>query len=106
MRITGIGVGIISIMALIYDTDGTLKLIAAVISVRGVTWLVKKITSNINLDAAQIIDFAGWSIAGVSIVKIIGNAMGSVAIIQDTVNKVGAYFQKIAEFVDKVVFWS
>lgn len=101
-----IGAGFITVMALIYDTDNTIKLVTMIIGVRGVTWLVKKVTSNISIDAAQIIDFTGWSIAGVSVVGVIGNAMRSVAIVTDTISKVSVYFEKIAEFLDRLVFWT
>lgn len=104
MQIGFISCGLIIIMALIYDTDGTIKLVGAAVGVRGVTWLVKKITNNINFDASQIIDFAGWSIAGVSIVKIISNAMGSVVIIRNAFNKVGQFFDKVNVLIDKITF--
>ncbi len=106
MHVSIVGVGIVVCMALIYDANGTVSLVVAVIGVRGITWLVQKITGGINQDASQIIDFAGWSIAGVNITRIIGNAMGSVVAIKSFVADVGAAAGKISEFVDKIVFWS
>lgn len=102
---TLLGAGIIVGLALVYDTDGTIKLVSIAIGIRGVTWLVKKVINGINLDAAQIIDFAGWSLAGISIVKIIGNAMGGMGIIKGTIDKIGVFIDKVEAIVDKIVFW-
>lgn len=106
MHVSLIGIGIVAGMALIYDADSTIKLASTAITVRGMTWVVTKITKGISQDASQIIDFTGWSIAGVSIVKIIGNAMGSVGAIREFVSKVGVAFESVAGVVDKIVFWS
>lgn len=99
-----LGAGIIVGMALIYDTDGTIRLVTIALGIRGVTWLVKKITCGINMDAAQIIDFAGWSLAGISIVKILANAMASMAIIKDTVNNISDFINKLGTAIDKITF--
>lgn len=93
-------------LALIQDSTGTIRLITATLSVRGVTWITKKITENISLDASQIIDFTGWSIAGVSIVKIISNAMGSVNEVNAFFVKMSVAFGKVASVVDKITFWN
>ena len=94
------------VLALIHDSTGTIMLLATTLSVRGVTWITKKITENISLDASQIIDFTGWSIAGVSIVKIISNAIGSVDDVGMALSKVGLAFDKVANLVDKITFWN
>jgi hypothetical protein len=106
MNISTVGIGIVVGMALVYDTGGTLKLVSVAAGTVGATWLIKKVTSNISLNASQLIEFAGWSIAGVSIVKIVGNAMRSMEVIGAFVGKVGATFAKISEFADKIVFWN
>ena len=106
MSIAAIGGIIILGMAITYDSTGTVKLVVAVISIRGVTWIVKKITQEISLDASQIIDFTGWSIAGISIVKIISNAMGSVDKVKDFFISISNFFAHVAEFADKVTFWN
>ena len=94
------------ILAIIHDASGTATLLASTLSIRGVTWITKKITEKINLDASQIIDFAGWSIAGVSIVKIISNAMGSIDEVKIFFMKASGVFDKIASIVDKIAFWN
>lgn len=104
--ITVLGGALVIGMALIYDADGTIRLVTVALTVRGITWLVKKITAGISLDASQIIDFAGWSIAGVSIVKIVGNAMKSTEAVGAFVQKIGMAAGKVIEFADKIVFWN
>jgi cystathionine beta-lyase family protein involved in aluminum resistance len=90
--ITVLGGALVIGMALIYDADGTIRLVTVALTVRGITWLVKKITAGISLDASQIIDFA--------------NAIGSASAIGAYVGKIGATFAKISEFADKIVFWN
>ena len=113
MSIALISGGIVVGMALLYDSSSTVKLVTVVIGIRGVTWLVQKITSSINPEASEIINFTGWSVAGVSIAGIIQNAMGSVAEITavvtnitNSVNRVGSFLERMAEYADKIIFWS
>lgn len=106
MNISTIGVGIVVGMALIYDTSGTLKLVSVAAGTIGATWIVKKTISSISPNASQVIDLAGWSIAGLSLIGITRNAMRSVAEIQMVVSQIGLAFSKISEFVDKIVFWN
>lgn len=96
----------ILLLAFIYDTDGTARLVATALSVRGTTWIVKKVTENINVDASQIIDFTGWSIAGISMVRVLGNAMGSINKVTAFVDKTAVMLDKIATIVDKITFWN
>lgn len=93
-------------LAIIHDPSGTANLITIALSVRGVTWITKKVTENINRDASQIIDFAGWSIAGVSMVKIISNAIGSVNDVKAIFISISDGFTKVAEVLDKITFWN
>lgn len=37
-----IGIGATTIMALIYDTDGTIKLVTILVTIRGFTWIIKR----------------------------------------------------------------
>ena len=98
-------VGII-LLALIYDSASTASLLVTAVTVRGIVWIAKKVTERINFDASQIIDFVGWSIAGVSIVKIISNAMASVGQVKDFFMGISNCIYKIAEIVDKITFWN
>lgn len=94
------------ILALIHDPSGTAILLASATKIGGVTWICKKVTEQINRDASQIIYFAGSSMAGVSAVKIIGNAMGSVSKVGVFFGNIAETFAKIAEIVDKITFWN
>lgn len=80
------------ILAFVYDSSGTARLLATTLSIRGVTWITKKVTEELNRDASQIIDFTGWSIAGISIVGILSNAIASV--------------DKVTELIDRITFWN
>jgi len=93
-------------LALLYDPSGTAGHLATALSVRGLTWVVKKITENIDSGSSQLIDFAGWSIAGVSIVKIISNAMGSMGTVNVFFINVATAATKVAEVIDKITFWN
>ena len=87
------------ILACIYDASSTANLLVKALGTRGVTLVAVKSTETINKDASKIIDFAGWSMAGISIIGIIKNAMGSIG----TVSNV---FVSTAEFIDKITFWN
>jgi hypothetical protein len=70
MTVTVIGCAVLIGAALFNDPKKTITLVTAVVTVRGIAWLVTKITS-INKDASEMINFAGWSLAGVSVVGLI-----------------------------------
>lgn len=94
------------ILAFIYDSSGTAKLVATSLSIGGMTWIFKKITEQVNKDASQIISFAGYSMAGVSVVKIIGNAMGSVDTVVGFFVRISGGIERVANFFDKLTFWN
>lgn len=94
------------VLSLVYDPSGTARLVATTVSVRGMTWIMRKITENVSFDASQIIDFTGWSIAGISMVKIISNAMGSISTVDLFFTNMSMAFEKVANVVDKITFWN
>jgi len=113
MSIGVIGCGIVVVLSMVADPRSTIVLITNVVGVRGVTWLGKKIVSSMNTDMGQLINFAGWCIAGVNILKIIENAMVGVKPVVAVFEKVGngiegigIYFNRFAEIVDKITFWN
>jgi hypothetical protein len=71
LYVTIVGGVIIITLALLADSSATVILVTTVITVRGISWIMKKITQNVNKDCSELIDFAGWTIAGVSLVKLI-----------------------------------
>ncbi len=94
------------ILALAYDAQGTATLLVSTLSAGGITWITKKITERIDMDASLIISFAGWSIAGVSMVKIISNALGSLGKVQLFFTNVSLALDKVVMLVDKITFWN
>lgn len=101
-----IGAGLVVGVALIYDPSSTIKYATAAIGTVGVTWIVKKITDNISLDASQIIHFTGWCGAGISMIGIVRNAMMGVGQLQEVANKINSVFAFIATMADKITFWN
>jgi hypothetical protein len=104
-----IGGAVVIGLALGVDANGTVNAIELAISVRGVTWLVKKITATISKDNSDIIDFTGWCIAGLSIIIILLNAKAGVHMATDflggiveNIKSVGTWLSNLA---DKIVFW-
>lgn len=115
--ITLSGCAIVLVLALDTDPNGTLRMVIAIITVRGVTWVVKKITETINKEASQLIDFTGWSIAGISCVGIIKNALKGVKDILDWLDKINLGLKKIEDkvegfdkdienFMGRIFFWN
>lgn len=111
------GCAIVLILALDTDASGTMHMVVAVITIRGVTWVVKKITETINKETSQLIDFAGWSIAGISCVGIIKNALKGVKDVMSFFDNIKNRFNKIENtldnfdkdiegFFDKIFFWN
>lgn len=97
-------------LALVADAKGTVNAVTIILTVRGVTFICKKMTQTLNRDAADIINFAGWGIAGISIVKLIRLAINgfspvadffiqitdSISKVSDSINKAGEFIEKIA----------
>jgi hypothetical protein len=113
MSITVIGCGIVFGLAYVAYPDGTKYLLISVITIRGTTWLAKKIVSSINVDYGQIVNFAGWCLAGISIIGIIKNAMDGVEPVMsvfkkigDGIEGIGIYMDKFAEVIEKITFWN
>jgi hypothetical protein len=108
-----IGCSIIVGMSMIVDPSGTVKLVVTVITTRGITWIVKKITASLNKDMSDIINFAGWSIAGVAMVKIVKNAktgvepaLALIGKVGEAIGAVGTILNKVIDLADQVTFWN
>jgi len=104
-----LGGSIIVGLALLKDASGTVGLVKVVITVRGVTWICKKVSESLDRDKSQIIDYTGWSIAGVGIVKILGNAVKGVEPVMDGLVKISGSLGRLGMWVERVVdgvvFW-
>lgn len=93
------------LMAFKYDAPGTAKLLARAMSIGGVTWITEKTIRNVDHDTSQIIRFAGWSMAGVSMVGIVSNAVGNINNIKMFFMRTSMAVDKFADLIDKIMFW-
>lgn len=92
-------------MALMHDAHQTVQLVTAVVTVRGITWLVTRI-SNINKTASEMIDFTGWSLAGIFGVGLIKLAIVGIPEVLEKYAHIVDGFNKFAAWVDKITFWN
>ena len=112
MNIAIIGGAIVIGLSLIQDGSGTVYLVGAIITIRGITWLCKKVTHTINEESSQIVNFTGWCLAGLPIVGILANAkkglepvMALGVSVGEVFDKVGSIIEKADQFADKMLFW-
>lgn len=106
-----IGGSIVVLMALTTDSKGTISAITVVITVRGITFICKKITSAMNKDFSEILDFTGWSLAGISIIQIIKFATNSVffqSILKtnESLTNLASSLDRFANFLDRITIWN
>ncbi|MDD4778973.1 MAG: hypothetical protein PHT02_00020 [Tissierellia bacterium] len=104
-----LGGSIIVGMALLENAHGTINMVKVIITVRGITWICKKVAESLDKDKSQIIDYTGWSIAGCSVVGILGNAVKSVEPLMGGIGKISGSIQGLGlwinRLVDGVTFW-
>jgi hypothetical protein len=93
---------IIVTLGLISDASGTVKLVTAIITVKGLTFVVKKITDSFGKDKGDIINFVGNCIAGVSMVGLIKNAVNGVKPVVEVLGKVGSFVNGIGMGLDRL----
>ena len=92
LLIIGGSVGGTVILSYLSDPSGTVYHVGNALTIRGLAWIATKATKGINKDASEIINFTGWSIAGISVVRIIFNARNSVGY--------------VAKLLDWLTFWN
>jgi hypothetical protein len=97
-----IGGSVVVGMALLEDANGTINMVKIVITVRGVTWICKKVAESLDRDKSQIIDYTGWSIAGVNVIGILSNAIKSVEPISQGLIKVSGSIQGLGLWISKM----
>lgn len=100
-------------MAFLGDPHSTGTYLVTIITIRGVSFLLRKITWNLSNDMADILDFTTWCLCAVPIVSIIKNSQVG---IQPLINffgnvdnfftNAGDKFNQFAQFVDKLTFWN
>lgn len=101
-----IGGGIFIGLALIANADGTVQLVAAVLSIRGLTFICKKVADSMDKDNGQIIDMTGWSLSGIPIIGLIKYAMQGIRPVTASIQTVSGGLTKFAAWIDKIVFWN
>jgi hypothetical protein len=106
-----LGSVVIVTLALIADPSGTVRLVVAVITVKGITFVVKKIVDSFSKDSGDYINFAGNCLAGISAVGIIKNAIRGVEPVMSVLGKVGSFIgglgstmDRIGEFIESLPF--
>lgn len=108
-----LGCSLVVGVSYVVDSSGTVKLVVSAVTIRGITWIVKKVIESVDRNKAELINMTGWSIAGVSLVGLLLNCRkGIVPIIRDMGEAIGT-FEKIKEdlgefaiWLEKVTFWN
>jgi hypothetical protein len=86
---TLIGVAIVVGMSFVKDGNGTVKLVIAIITIRGVAYIINRVVGKLDLDKAQLLDFIAWCGAGVAMVGILKNAISMTKPVVSIIGKVG-----------------
>jgi hypothetical protein len=107
-----LGSVVIVTLALISDFNGTVSLVTMVITVKGITFVVRKIVDSFNREHGEIINFVGNCIAGISAIGLIKNAIEGVKPVTSVLGKVGVFINglgstldRMSEFIERVVPW-
>jgi uncharacterized protein YoxC len=90
---------IIITLALLADSSATVTCVTTIITIRGISWVMKKITQNVNKDCSEIIDFTGWTIAGISIVRLLKLSLRGLQPVIDTCQDIGNSIQSIGQWM-------
>jgi hypothetical protein len=97
-----LGSVVVVTLALISDFNGTVSLVTMVITVKGITFVVRKIVDSFNREHGEIINFVGNCLAGISCVGLIKNAMEGVKPVMNILGKVGNFINGVGSVVDRV----
>jgi hypothetical protein len=107
-----LGSVVIVTLALISDFNGTVSLVTMIITVKGITFVVRKIVDSFNREHGEIINFVGNCIAGISAIGLIKNAIEGIKPVTSVLGKVGVFINglgntmdKVSEFIENVVPW-
>jgi hypothetical protein len=97
-----LGSVIIVTLGMIADANGTVKLVTAIITVKGFTFIVKKVTDSFGKDKGDIINFVGNCIAGISAIGLIKNAIEGVKPVSSVLGKVGVFINGVGGTLDRL----
>jgi hypothetical protein len=104
MNVPIIGGAIVVGLALLNDPGATIKLATTIITVRGGAWLCTKITT-IDKNASEIINFTGWSLAGVAIVKLLNLSIKGLPEILAKWQEIEIGFRSVGQWIENVIPW-
>jgi len=100
-----IGGGVVLGLACLTDPKKAIGFTVSIITIRGMTFLAKKITEEINPQASLVINFCGWCLAGIPIVALLKLSTGGIQEVVDSFNKIGEEINNIGMFIEKLKFW-
>lgn len=105
-----IGGAVIVTLGLIADAKGTVTLVTAVITIKGISFIAEKVIGSMNKSQSDIIRMASWCTAGIPIIGIIKFAIRGIQPLTDTINKTAdkwtqiyGVFDSFAKFIEKIV---
>lgn len=92
-------------LSFLSDPEKTVQYATAAITIRGATFLAEKIAETQNKESSQIINLAGWCLAGVPIIGILGLSLHPLYEIGAGITKVKETCQGISEWISSLAFW-
>jgi hypothetical protein len=109
--LTLIGGTIVIAMALTKNTQSTVELTVAVITIRGVTFLCQKLVGSLNKEHADVINLVGWAVAARPVIQILKLAKESTIFesllkTTDSLTRLGDTFSRIGDILEKITFWN
>jgi hypothetical protein len=96
------GCAIVITLAMIADASGTIHIITVVITVKGITFIVKKILNSLHVGNGEIINFYGNCIAGATAVGLIKNAIKGVEPVSRVLGRVGSFVNGLGNTMDRL----
>jgi hypothetical protein len=99
---TLLGCSVVVGLALLSDPVQTVRLGVYIITARGATFLSKRIVHTMNKDYGDIIDFAGWCIAGLYIVPIIKLSTSGFTTVADSMEKAGNSIKAVLGWIENL----
>lgn len=103
--ITIIGGCILIGTALVTDAKGTLSLVTAIITIRGVAFIFKRIVSSLNKDYGEMVNFTSWCLCGVPIIGLIKLAKQGFEPVIGTAQNIYNGFTTVADKIEGVGTW-
>lgn len=95
------------------NASGTGACLVTIITIRGVAFLVRKMTWSLSKEMADILDFTAWCACAVPFVSIIKNAQIGLVPINNFFASINVFFDnvtsnidKVSQLVNKITFWN